>query len=243
MLHSSLRLGCAGLLLAAFTTLAKAESTPAEQAAEMLARAQSVDVKCDYLSAVEKDNLSRLVARAELALANRESVEATKATLKRGHEAGATVTCSPDEKQAMSGILEAAHDAESRQGVAPPVKANAAVPAPAPQTSVAQAITQAPVQPLVKKPVVQEAATQPKPEHMTKIVANTKPMKSSGSLQNYTRLTQEYFIARRCNSQNLGKLYQSIVAEHGRVMQDRSVDEVAAALHSGEAKARGMSCS
>lgn len=251
MLISFLRLGCAGLVLASFTTWAMAQSAPAEQAAEMLARAQAVDVKCNYLSMTEKDDLARLVARAELALANRESVEATKAALQRGHEAGATVTCAADEKNALGGILQAAHEADGQQPVAPPpeikpapiyAEAQAAIPKPVREVRTAQAktqaMTQAPVQPLVQKPKVKsKPKPKPKPKRIVTVVG------SGGALQNYARLTQAYYVARRCNRQNQGRLYQSVVAVHGQVMQSHSASEVATVLRSAQSRAQGLSCS
>ena len=121
-------LGAAVLLMLAHA-LAYAASTPAQQAAEMLARAQSVDMKCGYLNAADKDSLSNLVARAELALATRESVGATKATLQSGHASGLAASCSADEKQAVYSILAVARQAS----LAPPSRATtriAATPSP-----------------------------------------------------------------------------------------------------------------
>ncbi len=102
-----------GLALWLEAGFAHASGLPAEQAAEMLARAQSVDLKCSYLNGADKDALAQLVARAELALANRESVEATQAALQRGHASGAAVSCNASEKQAVTSILAAARQAST----------------------------------------------------------------------------------------------------------------------------------
>jgi hypothetical protein len=273
MSYSFLRIATLSLLLVSGATLVRAESVPAEQAAEMLARAQSVDVKCNYLAAAQKDDLSRLVARAELALANRESIDATKATMQRGHEAGASVTCAEAEKQALNSILGAAREAEGPQAKAPAVAeagkapVNAAVEVAPPKPVVAavpdnpsvrqnkdmpQANIQPPVQPLKPIKTVQVAvpklvhAAKPKPLHIAvvhKAPVAPKPVKARGTLENYAKLTQTYYLARRCGKGSATKLYRSVVALHGQVMQGHSARQVASVLRSAEARASGTSCS
>ena len=83
----------------------------AQQGAELLARAQSLDAKCNFLDARGKDKLSKITARAELALANRETMAATKATMKRGHDAGQAAGCSASEKDTVEQILAVAMQA------------------------------------------------------------------------------------------------------------------------------------
>ena len=139
----------AAVLLTLAHTLAYAAATPAEQAAEMLARAQSVDMKCSYLNAADKDTLSNLVARAELALATRESIEATKATLRSGHAAGLAASCNANEKQAVHSIFGVARQAS----IAPPSNATTRIAATAPP----EAADVAHVQPRVKTAALSKA--------------------------------------------------------------------------------------
>jgi hypothetical protein len=119
-------LAAAAVLIFSWPALADVET--AQQAAQMMARAQALDLKCNFLSFHERDKLSKFTARAELALANRESAEATKAAMKRGREAAQAATCSLNEKVNVQQILAAALQAagEEKQAAKLAVK-----PAPA----------------------------------------------------------------------------------------------------------------
>jgi hypothetical protein len=90
---------------------AAAQTRPAEQAAEMLARAQALDVKCNILNAHDRDKLSKFTARAELALANRESLDLTKAVMLRGKAAADAASCTTDERATIRQLLSAALEA------------------------------------------------------------------------------------------------------------------------------------
>ena len=291
-----------------FPLAAMAETLPAEQAAEMLARAQSVDLKCNYLKAADKDAIASLVARAELALANKEDVEKTKATMQRGHDAGLATTCASSEKSTLMTILNAAKQASTAETMKPvvipeksaapkqmasvpvapspapvaqdaekpamqdaqivaPVAAPepilaAAVPIVAAEPQIAAApepkaqapamepkklprvkLAAAPVEPKAT-PTVAVAESTPKPvEAMAKPAKAPKP---SAGLGTYAKLTQSYFLALRCNSQNpstLGSAYKAIVVEHDKVMGSHGASEVSAVLHQAQSSANSQSCS
>lgn len=248
-----------------------ADTSPAEQAAQMLARVQTVDMKCSYLNAADKDVLSNLVARAELALATRESVEATKATLQRGHAAGLAATCNANEKQSVISILGAARQASvpqlskstnSMALTAPPVAADVATaPQVAPkvvatpiekvklpvQTRIAE--PQQPTKPLVpNSKLVQPRQQIAKPAQVAQAPRGKKPAqavgKSSG-LQHYAQMTEAYYLALRCSggSREVSGLYTSIVAAHSDVMRSHGAKEVSAALNRAKANASGHRCS
>lgn len=95
----------------AFAGVACAETTPAEQAGEMLARAHSINSKCNYLKAADKMRLMHLVQRAEQALTQRESADAAQAAMQRGREDGMASACSAAEKENLNLILGAANEA------------------------------------------------------------------------------------------------------------------------------------
>ncbi len=254
-----------------------AATAPAEQAAEMLAKAQSIDAKCNYLTALDRDTLSKLVARAEIILANRETVAQTKATMLRGHNIGFTTECAPAEKDSVMNILDAAKQANNDPTkplvIAPVQSTTATAPTPvvvAPAAPAAPVIAATePVMPAApvaaqtavvnttvkiapkQKPVLAlKPAAKSEPKSEPKIVKvaklTTPPPKQDSSLGNYAALTQNYFLARRCNTMSPGKigsLYQSIVAAHARVMANHVSSQVAAAMHKAEANAKAKSCS
>ncbi|MEP6828021.1 MAG: hypothetical protein ABJA10_08090 [Aestuariivirga sp.] len=256
-------LGAAILLMLAHA-LAYAAATPAEQAAEMLAHAQSVDMKCGYLNAADKDTLSNLVARAELALATRESIEATKATMRSGHAAGLAASCSADEKQAVHSILGMARQAS----IAPPVAADVAIaqphvkrsrelepsavpiendaPAETPLT-VGDISVQEPTLPLADKGKTVDAAKSKHQKLASNMSLPKKPNKALAKpddLQRYAQMTEAYYMALRCNGggSQVSGLYASIVAVHDNLIQSHGVREVSNALHSARALAGSHSC-
>ncbi len=246
-----------------------ADATPAEQAAQMLARAQTVDMKCSYLNAADKDALSNLVARAELALATRESVAATKATLQRGHAAGMAASCNANEKQSAVSILAAARQASVRQGTkstsamastappvavdmapAPPLAANTTAPIlkarPSIQTKVAEPQPVKKILPQVK--VVQPQLHVGKPALVAQTSHVKKPTQAaaaSGSLQHYAKISAAYYLALRCSGggANVNGLYASIVAAHGNVMQTHGAGEVSVVLRRAKARSASQNCS
>ena len=231
---------------------ALAGGNSAEQGAELLARAQSLDAKCNFLDARGKDKLSKFTARAELALVNRETMEATVATMKRGHDAGRAADCSAAEKDALQQILAVAMQATGEDKKTARL---AASPAPQPvdaQPKKTQA-SQAVVSPLAddarkvdsSAPMAPPAANFPKVKEPMQIAAakpvTTKP--TSPGLGTYERLTQAYYLVRRCGGGDLGRTYQAVVAEHGRVMASHTAAEVSAVLHRAEARAASATCS
>lgn len=247
-----------------------ADTTPAEQAAQMLARVQTVDMKCSYLNVADKDALSNLVARAELALAIRESVAATKATLQRGRAAGMAAPCNANEKQTVVSILAAARQASVLQETkstnamastahpiavdvasAPPLAAKAAAALletekPPMQTKIAEQQPVNNILPQIKHvpPPLQSA----NPIHMarTSHVKNlTQVAAASGSLQNYAKISEAYYLALRCSggAANVNGLYSSIVAAHGNVMQSHGAGEVSLVLRRAKVRSATQNCS
>lgn len=124
-------------------------------------------MKCSYLNATDKDTLSNLVARAELALATRESVDATKAALQRGHAAGLAAPCSANEKQAVHSILGVARQAS----IAPPSKATTAIATRAPpvaaDVTTVQSLSKIAALPKLEEPLVVPVENDAPPENPT----------------------------------------------------------------------------
>jgi hypothetical protein len=261
-------IAASALIALSLPMAALAAGLPAEQGAEVLARARSLDAKCNFLDARGKDKLSKFTARAELALANRETMEATKATMKRGHDAGQAADCSAAEKDTVQQLLAAAIQATepvrrtAKLAASPELQAAVAQPADAkawPMTQSVKADTNVPMMPADpvpaslssiqlasgEPPLAPSVAKFPKVKEPAQITAakTLKAKPASPGLGTYERLTQAYYMARRCGGRNLGSTYQAVVAEHGRVMASHSAAEVSAVLHQAEARAGSAICS
>jgi hypothetical protein len=215
----------AGLFLLGLQPQAYANDGVAELAASLLAKTQAADAKCKFLSKAEHDEISIFVARAEVALASRESISATKLALSRGAAAGRQVQCDAAERADISNVLSAARAAVS--------------PAPA---------RAAPAKPLSPKVIVQAAAkvepaaTKPK---KTMVMSETISVKKQSGLKAYASLTERYYLARRCGNMSqrqIANFYQSVVNTHHQVLSSFGRGAVANVMHQSESKASGKSC-
>jgi|GEM_PF-7029084 len=153
----------------AISVSAQAGSTPPEQAVEMLARAQSLNARCNYFSAENRSHLAALVQRAEQALTERENAAAAMAALNRGHAAGAASACSATEKENLAMILDAAKQATAPTGTGqnlptplPPDQKPAVVESPA-AIPKAPAIVAEPASPKYLKPAIIRQPPEEKP--------------------------------------------------------------------------------
>jgi hypothetical protein len=193
---------CLTLLLST-QSHASAVEVAAEQATELLAKSQALDAKCKFLNSDERDELSSLVARAELSLAQRESVALTKMALARGRKAGNGATCSAAERADISSILVAARTAAAK---VPQVNAKA------PRQS----------------------------------APRNNPPQSKASLASYARMTQTYYLARRCGSMSpraIANFYRTIVRTHHQALSSFGRAAVASVMQQSESKARAQRCS
>ncbi|MBG1231823.1 hypothetical protein [Aestuariivirga litoralis] len=232
----------AGLFLSTAASAAWAEDPPAIRAAEMLARAGAVDGKCHYLKGADRDALSGLVARAELALAQQESVEATKATMQRGRAAGNAAPCTSAEKENVQGVLGAARQSAD----ASDAKATAKAESPAQQKAAntrepiihqrdASAWnTQQPSQPVNKKKPIIRQTQNDAPRGMGS---------SDPRLSRYSMMTETYFRSLRCRrGPDLGDLYQDIRVTHDQLMQSHEPGELSFVIRRAKMRAAGRGC-
>lgn len=203
---------------------ALAEPIAAEQATQLLARSQSLEEKCKFLSAAQRDELSAFVAKAEVAMVARSSVKATKALINVGRAQGKAAACNDAERADIVDIISAAQQATSRK--------IQTVQAPIPNKPVVVATQIEKSKPLFsvfKKPIVE---TQP------------EPIKSG--LGQYAQLTQRYYLARRCNSMSYGSinsLYKNVVSTHRLVVASFGVPAVRAIMQQSEHQANATHCS
>jgi hypothetical protein len=220
---------CLSLFLATSSPVLAIE-VAAEQATELLAKSRAVDLKCNFLTSTERDELSSLVARAEVALAQRESVAITKQVLARGNAAGKKAVCSPSQQAEVSSVLSAAR--------------TAAAQAPTMQAQIAQIPKAASIVPAAKPKKIRVAANIMVPQaKVTKLKPATAP---TAGLANYASITERYYLARRCGSMSgsaISSLYQTVVSTHHRVLSKFGRGPVANVMHHSEAIAKAQRCS
>jgi hypothetical protein len=207
------------IFLASFPTYscqqASAATFAAEQATEMLARAHAVQQKCKFLTANQNEELSRFVARAEIAMVSKSSTKATKAIIANGRAQGQKAACSDTERTDILDILNAAQQASA--GTRPP--------------------TAKPVS--IEKPrVAVVAVKKPTLEPVQKSV-------TTGGLAQYAQLTKRYYLARRCGSMSMSSinsLYRNVVATHRKVVSNFGVPAVRNIMQDSEQRANQSSC-
>ena len=240
--------------LLAFTHATQAATTVAQQAGEMLARAQALNQKCNYLNAADKAHLLRLVQKAEHALTMRANADIAGAAMRHGREAGADSDCSVSEKKNLKTILgaaKAASDSAGTEVLAPePIPPLAKSTAPGPRIEPKLKPAQAP--PQLAEELVTPAEPKPK-QIVAKVprytqpaalqVAAVHPMDSG--LQSYGEITRDYYVARRCapnDAKGLGQMYQQIVARHDALLRDHAAGEISSILRRSASEARGQGC-
>lgn len=113
---------------------ALAETVGFERALELLAKSVVVDNKCNVLTVSERDELSNYVAKAEVAAAEKTTVDVTRSALSAGQSQGRAATCGEVASQEVRETLTAARDAinaaeQNNSSAADPALAVAA-PAP-----------------------------------------------------------------------------------------------------------------
>lgn len=115
-----------------------AQSVGIERALELLAKSKVVDGKCNVLSVAESDELSSYVARAEVAAAEKTTLEVTRSALKAGKTQGLASTCGTEAGQEVRDTLVAAREA-IKTAEKTPGAVTAEAPPPATQGAVSRA--------------------------------------------------------------------------------------------------------
>ena len=80
-------------------------------ALRLLAKSKAADTKCNILGANEADELASYLARAEIAMAQRNSVEDTQSTIAVGKTLGSAASCDTATTDEVNGTLDAARRA------------------------------------------------------------------------------------------------------------------------------------
>ena len=120
-------------LTALATKPALAETVGIERALELLAKSAVVDNKCNVLTVSERDELSTYVAKAEVAAAEKTTLDVTRSALSAGKKQGQAATCGTEASYEVKQTLVAAREAiNAAPEESEPSEAVAAVRAPAP---------------------------------------------------------------------------------------------------------------
>ena len=119
------------------TKPALAETVGIERALELLAKSTVVDNKCNILTVSERDELSTYVAKAEVAAAEKTTLDVTRSALSAGKKQGQAASCGTEASYEVRQTLVAAREAinaatQEESAQAEPV---AAIPAPTAKSS------------------------------------------------------------------------------------------------------------
>jgi hypothetical protein len=228
--------------LSSFYAKAHAEAVAADQAMVLLSKSQAMDTKCKFLAATEHDELSNLVARAELSLAARASVAVASSSLAKGRLLGQAATCSDADRAELSTVIAAAKTAATQVPVEKMEE---------PKMAASQQIA-ATSQPVVaaKKAMPQKVVSVEKVKSV--LPSKTKPVAlkkaataNSQGMAQYAAVTTKYYLVRRCgtmSAKSISALYQNVVSIHRASLQTFGRAPVADAMRRAEAQANAQSC-
>lgn len=205
----------AALLWASFIANANAANAGAETAAQLLAKAHVADGKCHYLETADREELSSLVARAEVALASQSNVATTKAMMAAGRAAGMSATCSPALEVEVKNVLSAARSANQRAQSGADSEQSA-------EPAISQAITS-------REP----SAIAPKPR------ASASLATYAAMTARYYKARRCFSMPRNA----MNSFYQDVVATHYLMVKTYGVPAVAAVMHQSESTADRQGCS
>ena len=232
-------------LLAALGPFAPAVAgMAAADATALLAKTQALDKRCNILSSEARQELQDFVARAEIALAEMQSVQVARTALAKGRASGKIGDCGPEQANLVNQVLD-----EARKGAGASAQSPVAV-----EASADPAIT--PKQEVAVLTTADEPLKKPKPKPAkTPLLAKLdgqkpttlqKPVKAPKKLSQYAGLAQKYYLARRCNTMGtaaIQRLYGTVLSSHRQAMASNSASSVKAMLRAVEAKAGSQSCS
>jgi hypothetical protein len=237
-------------------SLAEAAGMDATAATGLLAKSQTIDVKCAVLNKEKSQTLRDFVARAEISLAEKASVAVARKTIAGGRAEGKAAVCDAAASKLVNDVLAAASAAtaapieDSTSKV--PVQPIAAAPVQASPAPPAKAIAVVKPAPVLKKAIALVKPQNPKTNVVT--VMAEKPAKSQMSkklskpaegLGTYAAVAEKYYVATRCGSMSasgIAKLYKAVLSNHQQALANNRPVAVRAMLRSAEARAGSKSC-
>jgi outer membrane biosynthesis protein TonB len=235
---------------------AQAAALDPGQATELLAKAQSLDLKCNILAEDKSQSLKDYVAQAELSLASKSSVAAARKAIGSGRAAGRAAPCDETASNLVNDVLSAASvaiatpsDAAIEEQTQP--QTLAATPAAEPPKKEIAAVAVAEPTPMIVKKPKPKAIEKPKLESAAKPAKPLPPVKKAEkaakpkSLQGYASVAEKYYTATRCGNMDsaaLGKLYKQVLSNHKQALSSNNPGAVRKMLKSAESRAGANTC-
>ena len=247
--------------LIAFPNFASAQSMAAVDVTSMLAKSHALDARCNILAEADRQDLMDYLARAEILLAERDSVKAARNAIAKGKAAGGDGACGPEQEKFVRDILAAARASTAAE---PPVQEAAEPPSAAPQPLPPKQVEAS----LNSIPKLRQAVAEPKPVAEIKTtkkkavpvsglavarLAKPKPAalalapkkKTSSSLNAYAGLATRYYVELKCRSMSgpaVKKLYANVLANHKQAVAENGPSAVRSVLRGAEARANARNC-
>jgi hypothetical protein len=225
----------------------------AEKAAELLAKAWMIDARCNVLDRDDRDALTGFVARAELSLAEKDSVSVARSAIARGRAAGTTAACDEQNAAAVRLVLRAARSATSVQDAfsSPMAAGKPAYPTPVPQ-GVAPMVSANP-QLAVKPPRTPEAVSLVKPAKKVTGLKLQKPLHKRGAsgvagtvgVSGYAATAEKYYHELRCRTMSaraVNALYAKVLREHRQAVSTSGKSAVRRLLRNAKMRALEKTC-
>lgn len=191
---------------------AEVQNVGATGAVRLLSQSTTADAKCRYLAGHEHAELNDYAAKAEIAAAKMTSAASAQQARRHGKKLGKTMICG----QTGEGIVRATLDAARR--------AMAAVRARQGKKRV-----------VARKQPNRNVVMRHQPDRQIKVIKNVS------SLSRYRRVTEAYYLERRCQHLTRSKavrFWKKIVSSHNAVLRKYSTSQVAKAKSGAERAAR-----
>ncbi len=242
-----------------------AQTMAAADVTRMLAKSNTLDTRCNILAEADRQDLMDYLARAEILLAERNSVKAARSAIAKGRAAGGEGACGPEQDKFVRDILAAARASTT---VEPPVQQASEPPAAAPQPLPPKQIEAS----LNSTPKLRQAVVEPEPKPVADIRNKTIKKKAapvnalavapkakvrladpaiaakkkpSSVLNAYAGLAQRYYVELKCRSMSgsaVKKLYATVLANHKQAVAENGPSAVRSVLRGAEARANARNC-
>lgn len=227
--------------------IAIAQGMAPSDVTSMLAKSNTLDMRCKILAEADSQDLMDYLARAEILLAEHESVKVARAAMANGKAAGDTASCGPEQTKFVTGVLAAARASTMVESPAQPAMESPSVPALRQTTAEPEPIPEGAPKSVaaadVKVVNAERVVAKSRPKTLASTVAINK--KNASSLNAYAGLAQRYYVELKCRSLSgtaVNKLYGNVLASHRKAVAENGPSAVRAVLRIAEARAKAKSC-
>jgi hypothetical protein len=217
---------------------ALSEITSPVQALELLAKSKEIDLKCRRLSAAERQELSDYAARAEIAVARRNSAADAQAAITIGKAKGNAAKCDEATLTKVRETLSAAR------------RALANLPSRVAETDgglIIENRTSMPMRPSLIEPATPKFSTSIPSVDIEKAVPKAVDglPRRNNLLTDYRKAATAYYVERRCghlSHRDAQEFWNRIVERHHEVTAHNKKRAVSATLEAAEAAANALPC-